>query len=179
MSETEPEELRKLGDDIKKNGLRIPIAYCATKTDLGDFEIKLLDGRNRLDGMAAAGIAFWPVLNNGELSIHTDGFAHSLPQPRRIDSDPYDFVISTNIHRRHLTNQQKDDLLKKVIKATPRLSSRQIGRKVGVSHPHVAKVRSELEKTGDVETVPRQPTRRGASNRPASGRRSIARFSTR
>ena len=69
------------------------------------------------------------------------------------DVDPYAFVISTNIHRRHLTNEQKDELLKKLIKATPHLSNRQIGRKVGFSHPHVAKVRSELEKSGDVETV--------------------------
>src|SRR5262249_56347947 len=67
--------------------------------------------------------------------------------------DPVAYVISANIHRRHLTAEQKRDLIAELIKAQPEKSNRQIAKATGVSHPHVAKVRGELEKTGDVETV--------------------------
>src|SRR5262245_46840410 len=45
-------ELRELGQDIKKNGLTSPIALWR---DNGG-KISLLDGRNRLDAMGAAGV---------------------------------------------------------------------------------------------------------------------------
>ena len=62
------------------------------------------------------------------------------------------FVIS-DIRRRHLTLEQKRELIEKLLKAEPTKSNRQVAKTVGVSHPHVAKVRDELEKAGDVETV--------------------------
>jgi DNA-binding Lrp family transcriptional regulator len=63
------------------------------------------------------------------------------------------FVVSRNIHRRHLKPKEKRDLLEKLLKADPQKSNRQIAKATGVSHPHIAKVRKELEKAGDVETV--------------------------
>ena len=33
--------------------------------------------------------------------------------------DPYDFVLTANLHRRHLTADQKRDLIVKVLKAKP------------------------------------------------------------
>src|SRR5262249_61650559 len=44
-----PDELRELGEDIKKRGLQIPILIR------GD---ELLDGRNRLDAMELVGVPF-------------------------------------------------------------------------------------------------------------------------
>jgi hypothetical protein len=66
MSES---ELAELGEDVKHNGLRVPIAYRPTKTDSGDYEIQLLDGINRLDAMEQAAIPFSLIPNGGELSI--------------------------------------------------------------------------------------------------------------
>src|SRR5262249_27845924 len=48
---------------------------------------------------------------------------------------------------------QKRDLIGQLIKAQPEKSNRRIAKTVGVSHPHVAKVRDDLEGSGDVETV--------------------------
>jgi ParB-like chromosome segregation protein Spo0J len=129
-------ELEKLARDIKENGLRQRCHIIAGE----DGRPVLLDGRNRLDALEHIGT---------KITLDNSAIFEQLPA----DVDPYAFVISANIHRRHLTNEQKDELLKKLIKAKPRLSNRQIGRKVGSSHPHVAKVRRELEKSGDVETV--------------------------
>jgi ParB-like chromosome segregation protein Spo0J len=117
-------EFDELVADIKKNGLHEPIKLLGGK---------IIDGRNRYRACMAAG--FKP------------DFTH-LPAV-----DPIKYVISANIHRRHLTAEQKRDLIEKLLKATPEKSNRQVAKAVGVSHPHVAKVRQELEKAGDVETV--------------------------
>src|SRR5262249_57293507 len=70
-----------------------------------------------------------------------------------IPDDPYDYVLSANVNRRHLTTEQKRDVIAKVIKAKPKLSNRQIAEKTRTSHPFVGKGRAELEESGDVETV--------------------------
>ena len=49
--------------------------------------------------------------------------------------------------------KQRRDLIAKLLKATPQKSNRQIAKAVGVSHPHVGKIRTEMETAGDVETV--------------------------
>jgi hypothetical protein len=69
------------------------------------------------------------------------------------DVDPYDYVISANLRRRHLTAEEKRAVIAKILKVAPEKSNRQVAKVVGVSHPHVAKVRQDLEKAGDVETV--------------------------
>ena len=79
------EELAKLGEDIAKHGIREHIRF------LGD---QLLDGRNRLE--AAERVGF---------KVHAGYFDH-LPAV-----DPVAYVISANIHRRHLTKAQQADLM--------------------------------------------------------------------
>jgi DNA-binding Lrp family transcriptional regulator len=139
-----PDELRALGEDIKKNGLTSSIAITSDK--------QLLDGRNRLDAMEMVGIEFkFARAARGlfRIDVGTDG----LYWPNIVDSDPYAYVISANIHRRHLNVYQRDELITKLLKADPKKSNRQIAKMVKASHPHVAKVRQQAEKTGDVETV--------------------------
>jgi hypothetical protein len=59
-----PDELRELGEDIKKNGLGLPIVIFAELMVPGEpdpsarHRYSLLDGRNRLDAMEAVGINF-------------------------------------------------------------------------------------------------------------------------
>src|SRR5262249_5703357 len=77
------------------------------------------------------------------------GIVHALP----VRNDPYDCVLSFNIHRRHLTTDQKRDLIAKVIKAKPEYSNRQIADRVWVSPTTVRKVRAEMEEAGDVSRM--------------------------
>jgi len=80
------EEIKGLIDDIKANGLREPIIL---------FEHKVLDGRNRHRACAELGIE---------------------PQTRQWDhkGDPLDYVISKNMHRRHLNESQRGVVADKI-----------------------------------------------------------------
>jgi hypothetical protein len=150
-SMSEP-ELRELGEDIKKNGLRQPIIYCKPPGDK-DGKPVLLDGRNRLDAMELVGIA--TVDENG-IVRHKNGAVYNgtdLAYPGLPDQDPYDLVLSLNIHRRHLDEEERRDLIAKLIKAKPEASDRAIAKKVKRDHKTVAKIRKKLESTGEMSPV--------------------------
>jgi hypothetical protein len=164
MSES---ELRELGKDIKKNGLRSPIVLWApgSNTDK-EPSYRLLDGRSRLDAMELVGIK---TVDQGGLLKELGGlrnavhrcsefhtvievvFGRSAPKEyREPGTDPYAFVLSANIHRRHLTAEQKRELIAKLIKETPNKSDRQIANQTNVDHKTVGKTRSKLEATGEI-----------------------------
>src|SRR5262249_51135539 len=87
-------ELRELGEDIKKNGLQIPIVVQRD----GDA-FKLLDGRNRLDAMELVGVPFELVLNKRRrrLGLLTEDCGLSdYPIEIQFRTDPEDFVLSAN-----------------------------------------------------------------------------------
>jgi hypothetical protein len=86
-------------------------------------------------------------------SPSVDGFDRYVAQPQCINSDPYDFVISANIHRRHLTAEDKRDLIAKLLKAQPKKSNRQIGKMANASHVTVGAVRAEMESTGQIDQL--------------------------
>jgi ParB-like nuclease family protein len=118
-------EFDELVADIKAHGLREPIVL---------YEGLILDGRNRYRACIKAGVepSFAPS-------------AWRLP-----NDDPAGYVISANIRRRHLTAEQKRDLIAKLLKARPEKSNRQIGKQIGASHHTVKEVRTEMEGTGQI-----------------------------
>jgi hypothetical protein len=144
-----PDELKALAEDIKKNGQRQSIAIIerARRRPDGTFHIsdpplqEVLDGISRLDAMEAAGIAVTGA--DGQLDkqvlrtvVDTD------------EVDPVAYVISANIHRRHLAAEQKTNLLAKLVAAHPEKSDRQLAKETGVTHPTIAKARRKAEATG-------------------------------
>jgi hypothetical protein len=142
------DELRTLGQDIKKNGLKSPIVL---------YRGKLLDGRNRLASMELVGIAF-EVWREDKSRFELQASSICLPWFGGFvtlddDADPYAYVVSANIRRRHLSIEDKDRLIIELLKADPKKSNRQVAKLTDTSHPHVAKMRKKAEKTGDVETV--------------------------
>lgn len=162
-----PDELKKLGADIKKNGLRMPTVWWR---DPSTDQLYLLDGRNRLDAMEAAGrnviVGGTPGQDVTDLRgvLLNSDYWYVLPPcgPRGQGyPDPYAYVISANIHRRHLTAEQKRELIAKLLKATPGKSDRQIAETVKASPTFVGKVRAEKEAAGDVSTVDTRTDRRG------------------
>jgi len=150
------DELTALGEDIKTNGLQVPIVIWSAKNDeRNDFY--LLDGRNRLDAMEMVGLQ--PVNLDWK-----GGGIHQLKQVeyRKVygdnggnaiiaRTDPYAFVVSANIHRRQLTAEQKRDLIGRVLKADPAKSNRQIAATIKVTTDKtVAAVRKEMESTAEI-----------------------------
>jgi hypothetical protein len=124
------DELKALGEDIKKNGLQERVKFII-KADQSRKII--IDGRNRLAAMELAGV---PVNDNHFEMVH--------------HADIYAYVISANIHRRHLTREQKQELIAKVLKAQPGTSDRAIASTTKTDHKTVGAVRTKLEATGEI-----------------------------
>jgi hypothetical protein len=129
LAETFPlmggDELNALTEDIRKNGMLERITL---------FDSKILDGRNRYLALKQAGIK--PTWEN---------FRY-LPK----GVEPWDYVVSENIQRRHLTQEQKREVIAGLLKADPTKSNRVVADTAKVSHHTVGEVRSELETTGQI-----------------------------
>jgi hypothetical protein len=143
MSETDPASLKELAEDIMANGLIDPIVLWTKDSKL------LLDGRNRLDAMEHAGLL--GVDDKGDLRDLRSG--NEIKLQFYTEGDPYALALSLNVHRRHLTNEQKRDLIAKVLKAKPEASNLQIAKKVKADDKTVAKVRTELEARSEIPNV--------------------------
>lgn len=88
---------------------------------------------------------------------HRDEIArkHNLHCPRTVsdksEQELRGLAFSLNLHRRHLTREQKRQIVAESIKADPQLSDREHGRRTGVSGNTAAAVRRDLEATAQVE----------------------------
>jgi hypothetical protein len=180
MRDIAPDDFRALVEDVRKHGLRRPIDVLSTWVKSPDgftpaLELVnvVVDGRNRLDAMEAAGISIFRM--DGRLE---DSYFRAIGNKDMPNVEA--FVISANIRRRHLSAEDKRGLIAKLIKAAPETSNRQIADQVEASHPYVAKVRASLEETGDVETVStsidtkgrRQPVRKTEAKKQSRTQRS-------
>src|SRR6266566_3162925 len=92
------DELIALGDDIKANRLQNRIKLWAEKISEGPWYY-VLDGRSRLDAMEKVGLP---------IQVFTD----SKPNMNFFEVvedfvDPFDYVVSANLMRRHMTNEVK------------------------------------------------------------------------
>jgi hypothetical protein len=149
-----PDELKALGADIAKNGQRQPIAIIEKARPQPDGMLhvgdptfqEVLDGISRLDAMEGAGIRV----------VGKDGLLDPRIQRIEVDTDEVDpvaFVISANFHRRHLTADQKRELIAKLIKAQPEKSNRQIARTAKADDKTVGSVRREMEGRAEIPHV--------------------------
>jgi hypothetical protein len=130
----EGEEFDALVADIKANGLCEPITL---------LDGKILDGRNRYRACLAAGVE--PDIIKGDGAI----------------DDPAAYVISANIRRRHLSAEQRRDLIAKLIKAQPEKSNRQIAKTAKVGDKTVGSVRRELEGRAEIPHVDKRADTKG------------------
>jgi ParB-like chromosome segregation protein Spo0J len=142
----EGEEFEALVADIKANGLRERIVI---------YEGMILDGRNRYRACLAAGI------KPRQCAIPINFYENK---------DPVGYVISANIHRRHLTAEQRRDLIAKLIAAQPEKSDRAIAEQAKVGKDTVRRVRKEAEATGAVAPVEKH--RQGWQGAPEAGEES-------
>jgi len=120
------EDFGKLAADIKLNGLHQHIVR---------YQGKILDGNNRYRACELVKIA--------------PKFADFAGD----DAAARNYVISANIHRRHLSPDQRRDIIATLLKADPSQSNRQVAEQAKVSHVTVGAVRNELETTGQIDQL--------------------------
>ena len=131
------DDVRKLGEDIKTNGLREPIIlWSPGKDEDKNQPTYLLDGRNRLTAIEL--VTGQGTFEDGH--FHPKGLPHFFGPRHEFEFetrwpgageqgsvvpgvDPYAYVISKNILRRHLTKEQQADLIVSVLKAQTDLAS--------------------------------------------------------
>jgi len=118
------EEFDELVADIKRNGQREP------GTVMGK---QILDARNRRRACRVAGVPFRVRQYTG--------------------TDPVGLVISANIRRRHLSSEQKRQLIAALLHDNPNRSDRAIARDIGVSKNTVAAERAVQESRGQLDHV--------------------------
>jgi hypothetical protein len=153
-------ELEALARDIKVNGLETKVTIWSET--IGSRTM-LLDGRSRLDALALLG---WLCVDDKRNPCTTKCWDNANRKwienndlcPCRIteytvDSDPYAYVVSANIHRRHLTAEQKRDLIAALLKTRPEQSNRSIAKQTKTDHKTVASVRTESEGRGEIPHI--------------------------
>jgi len=147
MSDSEIDELAK---DIaaNTNTLRLPLSIWRS---LPGATWQLLDGRNRVAALAR--LPDGDELIRGAIGCANQYEAHV---------DPWAFVISANIRRRHLNPTERESLLIEVIAHNPTKSDRQIGKEVGVDGKTVAAARRKGE---DVRSIPHVSQRTDSAGR--------------
>ncbi len=148
------DELRELGEDIRKHGLKLNLAFFVNDRHINGLhdmrgaadqaveierrkdrgELPLLDGRNRLDAMQIVCILdekrITALLKSAKICWADDQTAEA-------------FVASLNAHRRHLKPEQKREIIAKLLKAHPEKSDRAIAKEAGASPQTVGRTRAK------------------------------------
>jgi ParB-like chromosome segregation protein Spo0J len=130
------DEFKKFVADVASEGFREPTITL--------YQGKILDGRNRYRAHLRT-----------KVEIRFEEFKGD-------DAAAAAFVISKNIHRRHLSRKQHGEFLIKLVAAAPGKSDRKIAKEAGVEHKQVSRARQKGEATGAIAPVEK---RTGADGR--------------
>jgi hypothetical protein len=169
-----PDELKALGEDIKANGMKVPITILHQKGK----PYALLDGQNRLDALEAVGFNVPALINacielkpKPELQVHyvTESGACSALTSETVS--PYAYVRSVNVNRRHLAPAKKAELIERLLKENPERSDRAIANDAKADHKTIAARRQELVATGDIPQLGKRTGADGKWRRQPIGKR--------
>ena len=89
-------------------------------------------------------------------------------------ADPYDYVVSVNARRRHLSTAQRSEVAEKLLKARPDLSDRAIAKTAQVDHttsPASAAGSKQVAKSTTRQSAPGGTARRNRRRKPRLGHR--------
>jgi hypothetical protein len=145
------EDFDKLVADIKANGLHQHIVR---------YQGKILDGNNRYRACSLAGIE------------------PTFADFTGIDADAQRYVVSANIHRRHLSPEQRRDIIAMLLKDNPGQSNRMVAAQTNTSKGTVQDVREELETTGQIGQLETTTGKDGKARKTKSKTKSKAKKST-
>lgn len=145
MPDLAPDEYEALKADIITRGIQLPV--------LIDEDGEILDGHHRERIGKELGIEVPHELRAG------------LTHAQKID-----LALSLNINRRHLTREQKRDLVERYLKAAPEKSDLQIAKVTGVSDKTVTARRRELEARSEIPNVAAKLDTKGRKRRAKAAR---------
>jgi hypothetical protein len=155
------EELNGLVEDIEANGLIAPIPLWQAEPEA---PLQLLTGRSRLDAIEIITGPLWGDAPHFETA---DGRAFPFRGGVRFEIldgrviDPYAYVASSDLQRRHLTTAAKRNRIAALLKADPSKSDRQIGREIGADNKTIASVRAEEEAREEIPHVEKRTDKTG------------------
>lgn len=129
MPDLTAEEYAELKADIARRGVMVAIEL--------DEQGNVLDGHHRLRACSELGIVEYPKVIRAGLS-EDEKRAHA----RKL-----------NIARRHLSQEQRRELIREQLRETPEKSDRQIAAGLGVSDKTVGAQRKELETRAEIPHV--------------------------
>jgi ParB-like nuclease domain len=137
-----PDQRQALRRDIAERGILTPIDV--------DESGNILDGHHRFE--------IWRELKR------------NAPPPVIVRSglsedEKRSFALRQNIHRRHLTRQQMQELIGAELKQNANRSNRQIAADFGVDHKTIGRLRSALEATGEIPQLETTVGRDGKTRR--------------
>jgi site-specific DNA-methyltransferase (adenine-specific) len=141
------DDLAELTDDIRARGGLVPVVV----TD----QDEVLDGQHRL------GIAAKLLLPLVPLDV----------KPGLTYDQKRELAVNLNLHRRHLSREQKRELIARRLKENPDWSNNRVASLLNVDDKTVKKVRLALESTSDIPKTDRvagkdgsiRPSRRGTA----------------
>lgn len=119
MPELADEQLASLRADIAANGILVPVVV--------DQHGRILDGNHR------AAIATELGMDYPTVTVTVED-----------DEDAFDKAVSLNCARRHLSREQRRELIRSEMRRRPDDSDRAIAKRVGCSPSTVGSVRSEV-----------------------------------
>src|SRR5215472_9328733 len=171
-----PDELCALGEDLKANGMQVPISI------LHHEGYALLDGRNRLDALETVGLDVAALLQaamNWEkiaelkvIYVQPPTGSNSVIASRK--ADPYDYVVSVNERRRHLTTAQRSEVAEKLLKPGPICPIAPSPRRLSsITRPSRASAASskQVAKSATRQSAPGGTARRNRRQKPRLGHR--------
>lgn len=129
MPNLNADEYKELKEDIAQRGVMVPIEF--------DENGNILDGHHRLQICNELGIKDYPkVIRAGMTEEEKRTHARKL-----------------NMARRHLTQEQRRELIRQQLKETPEKSDRKIAAGLGVSQTTVGTQRKSMEEIGQLSKL--------------------------
>lgn len=138
-----PDQFQALKANISVNGVLVPILV-----DSDGSKRKIIDGSHR--------------------KRIADELGYDCPELVQAGLDEEEkrtLARALNLARRHLSSEQKRQLISDQLQETPDRTNRWIARMLGVSHPSVAAVRMELDSVGKIIQLDRRVGSDGKSYR--------------
>jgi ParB-like chromosome segregation protein Spo0J/N6-adenosine-specific RNA methylase IME4 len=126
MPELARAEYEELKSDIRLRGVMVPIEH--------DEHGNILDGHHRLKICEELGIQDYPTVIRAGMT----------------ESEKRFHARKLNMARRHLTQEQRREMIRDTLAETPEKSDRQIAEGLGVSNSTVSLARKELEDEGQL-----------------------------